>query len=137
MLSKSVLQAKLNARSGSGSRLFANASFRKLPELDARLERNLDDGSQHRLRAADHIRRSEEPHSVHKPDQAPLFVVQHDLVFGVCLQHQARGAHHEVGINRLPLRDLTCNALKTILVALGIDGGDKRGATPYEGPHKR
>jgi hypothetical protein len=40
-------------------------------------------------------------------------------------------------MNRLPLRDLTCDALKTVLVALSIDGRDKRGATPYEGPHKR
>ena len=29
------------------------------------------------------------------------------------------------------------DALKTILVALCIDGSDKRGATPYEGSYKR
>jgi hypothetical protein len=40
---------------------------------------------------------------------------------------------HEIGINRLPFRDLGGNALKTVFAALRIDGGDKRGATTDDG----
>ena len=108
--------------------------FRELPELNTRFQRDFDDGSEHRLRAADNIRGSKEPHSVHKTDQAALIIAQNNLVVCVSVQHQIRRAYHEVGVNRLPLRDLTRDALKAILAALGVDGGDKRGATPYKGP---
>ena len=77
---------------------------------------------------------SEEPHSVDKPDQSLLITAQRDLVFCVSIQKQLRRTHHEVSIDRLPLRDLTCDALKPILAALGIDGGDQRGSTPYKCP---
>ena len=61
-------QIELNARSGSGSRLLDNASFSELPELDTRLQRDLQNGSEHRLRATHNSLRREQPHSVNKPD---------------------------------------------------------------------
>jgi hypothetical protein len=55
--------------------------FRELPELDARFQRDLDDGSEHRRRSID----SKEPHSVDKPDHA-LIAAQRDLVAGESVQ---------------------------------------------------
>src|ERR1700724_4025162 len=85
--------------------------LRKLPEFDTRLQRDLDDGSEHRLRSIDNISRSKEPHSVDKPDYPLLIAAQCDLVVGVSVQEQIRRAHHEVSINGLPFRDLRCDAL--------------------------
>ena len=101
-----------------------------------RLQQDLDDGSQHRLRSTDHISRSKEPHSVDKPDHAPLIAVQRDLVVGVSVQQQIRRTHHEVSINGLPFRDLGSRA-EPDPGSVGINGGEQRGATPYKGPHKR
>ena len=99
--------------------------FRELPELDARLQRDLDDGSEYRLRSSDDIRRSEEPHPVDKPDQALLIAAKRDLVVYESVQQHIRRIHYEVSVNGFPLRDLTCHALKTILHALGVDGRDQ------------
>jgi hypothetical protein len=43
---------------------------RALPELDTRLQRDLDDGSESRLGSADDIGSSKGPRSVDNPDQA-------------------------------------------------------------------
>ena len=59
---------------------FGQRLLRELPELDTRLQRDLDDGSEHRLRSIDNISRSKEPHSVDKPDHALLIAAQCDLV---------------------------------------------------------
>src|SRR5271169_3047401 len=61
--------------------------LRKLPELDTRLQQDLEDGSENRLRSFDHISRSKEPHSVDEPDHALLIAAQRDLVAGVSV-HQ-------------------------------------------------
>ena len=42
--------------------------------------------------------------------------------------------HYEVSINSLSLLDLTCDALKAILAALGVDGRDQGGAAAHDGP---
>ena len=41
--------------------------------------------------------------------------------------------HYEVGISRLPLLDLTCDALEAIVAALGVDGREQGGATAHDG----
>jgi len=50
--------------------------FRELARLDARLQRDLNDGSEHRLRSAHPIRRGKHPHSVQKPDQVLLIATR-------------------------------------------------------------
>ncbi len=50
-------------------------------------------------------------------------------------QHIGR-VHDEVGLDRLPLRDLTRDTLETIWVALSVHGGAKRGAASSEGPQE-
>ena len=115
------------------SRLLRQRISRELPKLDTWLQRDLEDGSEHRLRSADDIGRSKEPHSVHQSDQALFIAAQRDLVACVSIQQQIRRADYEVSVNRLPLRDLTGDALKAILTALGVDGGDQGGTTSYKG----
>ena len=83
MLSKSVLQAKLNARSGSGSRLFANASFASCRSSTLGLS---EISTMALSTASAPLTTSGGAKSLIRfisPIQAPLFVVQHDLVFGV------------------------------------------------------
>ena len=36
-----------------------------------------------------------------------------------------------------PVGNLTCDTLKTVLMALSIDGGDQRGAAPYQRTQER
>src|SRR5215469_14596931 len=60
--------------------------LRELPELDTRLQQDLDDGSEHGLRSTNNISRSKEPHSVDKSDHALLIAAQCDLVVGVGAQ---------------------------------------------------
>ncbi len=70
-------------------------------------------------------------------NQALLITIKLDLVIGVSVQKQVRGGHDEVSINSLALRDLTCDALKSILAMLGIDGRRERGGTSYKRPEER
>src|ERR1700724_1027596 len=72
--------------------------LRKLPELDTRLQHDLDDGSEHRLRSIDNISRSKEPHSVDKPDHALLIAAQCDVVVGVSVREKIRRAHQKIDI---------------------------------------
>jgi len=60
--------------------------IREAPDFDTGFQRNLHDGSEHRLRAFDHIRRSKQPHSIDEPDQALLLAAQEDLVADVRVQ---------------------------------------------------
>ena len=55
-LSRSFLQITLNDRSGSGSRLSDKASFASRRTSMLRFQRDLQNGSAHRLRAFDDIR---------------------------------------------------------------------------------
>src|SRR5271166_6642157 len=97
-----------------GFRALGQRLFRELPKLDTRLQRDLDNGSEHRLCSADHIRRPEEPHSVDKPDQARLIVGGREFVVCEGVQQKVRRTHYEISVNGFPLRDLTCDALKAI-----------------------
>jgi hypothetical protein len=54
--------------------------FRQLPKLDTRLQRDLHNGSEHRLRPFNHSWPREKPHSVDEPDQALLVAVGRDVV---------------------------------------------------------
>src|SRR5271165_4225442 len=117
---------------GLGQRL-----LRELPKLDARLQRDLENGSEHRLRCNDNVRRSEEPHPVDEPDQALLIARGRDLVVCEGVKQQIRRARDEVGIDRLALRDLACDALKAHLAAMRVHGGAEGGAAYCQGPQKR
>jgi hypothetical protein len=48
------------------------------------------------------------------------------------MQKKVRRVDHEVGIDRLPLRHFKGDALKTVLAALRVDGGDERGRAADE-----
>ena len=106
----------------------------ELPELNTRLQQDLDDGSEDRLCSIDNISRSKEPHAVDEPDQVLLIAAECDLLSGVSVQEQIRRTHDEISINGLPFRDLGCDALKPILRALRINGAEQRGATSYKSP---
>ena len=81
-------------------------------------------GEQHRaLRAIE--TRSE-------PDQELLVGAESELVMGEGIQEQFRCAHDEIGINGFALRDLRRDPLEAILVTLGVDGCNQRGAAPYQ-----
>ena len=120
-----------------GFRALGQRLFRELPEFDTRPQRDLDNGSEHRLCSTDHIQRREEPHSVDKPDQALLIAAGQDLIVDEGVQQQIRRAHYEISVNGFPLRDLTCDPLKAILGVLGVNGGAYRGAASYEGPQEQ
>src|SRR5215472_14363310 len=109
----------------------------ELPKLDTRLQQDLDNGSEHRLRSIDYISRSKEPHSVDEPDQPLFFAAQRDLVVCVSVQEQIRCTHHKVGINGLPFRDLSCDAPIAILRAMRVNGAQQRRTTSYKGPQER
>src|SRR5579872_5293428 len=87
--------------------------FRELPELYARLQGNLDDRSESSLRRADDLGRSKEPHAIDESHQTLLIAAEHDLVMRVGMQKEVRGVAHEFGVDRLPLRYLADDALKT------------------------
>ena len=66
-----------------------------------------------------------------------LIAAGRELVVCEGVQQQMRRSHYEVGIDRLPLRDLARDALKVILAAMSVDGGAKGGAAYCQGPQKR
>jgi hypothetical protein len=111
--------------------------FRELPEFDTRLQHDLNDGSEHRLRSLDNIRRGKEPHSVDEPDKALLIATQRDFVAGISVQEQARRAHQKISINGFSFRDLRRDALNAALRALRVNGPKQRGTTSYEGPQEQ
>src|SRR5579864_2636814 len=80
--------------------------LRELSELDTRFQRNLNEGSEHRLCAADDMIGSKKSHSVEKPDQALLVTAEFDVVAGVSVQQKIRRAHNEFAVNGLPFRHL-------------------------------
>jgi hypothetical protein len=108
--------------------------LRELPELDTRVQRDLHNGSEHRLRSADDIRRSKEPHSVNEPDQALFIAAQRDLVVGVSIQEQIRRADHKISINGLPFSDLRCDALIAILRPMRVNGASSEAPPPTRAP---
>ena len=134
--SKSVRQISLNARSGSGSGLLDNACFASCRSSILGLSA-ISTMAEHRLCSTDHIQRREEPHAVDKPNQALLIAAWRDLIVDEGVQQQIRRAHYKISVNGFPLRDLACDALKTILGALGVYGGAYRGAASYEGPQEQ
>ena len=84
----------------------------------------------------DNLGRRKEPHAVDKPDQTLLVAAQRELVAGVGVQQQVRRAHHEIGINGLPFRDLGRDPLKAVLRALRVDGAEQRGTASDKRPQE-
>ena len=120
-----------------GIRAFGQRFLRELPQLDAGLQRNLDDRPHHRLRAADDFPWSKQPHAVDEADQALFVAAQRDLVMRIGVQQQLRRVHHEVGVDRLPFGDFVGDALDAIVAALGIDRGKQRSSAADKRPQER
>ncbi len=54
--------------------------LRELPNFDARLQQDLDDGSNDRFGAVDNFGRSKQPHGVDKSDHVLLVAAESELV---------------------------------------------------------